>query len=82
MLLPANVPVRGAGTSFVLSNATGRMDRQLSGEGCGQRAEGRGQRAECRGVLTVGGTVHDYIKHVDDHLKFLAEKRIRLGKPL
>jgi DinB family protein len=35
-----------------------------------------------RGVLTVGGTVHDYIKHVDDHLKFLAEKRLRLGKPL
>ena len=35
-----------------------------------------------RGVLTVGGTVLDYIKHVDDHLKFLAEKRVRLGKPL
>jgi DinB family protein len=35
-----------------------------------------------RGVLTVGGMVHDYIKHVDDHLKFLAEKRVRLGKPL
>jgi uncharacterized damage-inducible protein DinB len=35
-----------------------------------------------RGVLTVGGTVHDYIKHVDEHLKFLAEKRVRLGKPL
>jgi uncharacterized damage-inducible protein DinB len=35
-----------------------------------------------RGVLTVGGTVKDYIKHVDDHLKFLAEKRGRLGKPL
>jgi uncharacterized damage-inducible protein DinB len=35
-----------------------------------------------RGVLTVGGTVRDYIKHVDEHLKFLAEKRVRLGKPL
>jgi uncharacterized damage-inducible protein DinB len=35
-----------------------------------------------RGALTVGGTVRDYIKHVDDHLKFLAEKRVRLGKPL
>jgi len=35
-----------------------------------------------RGVLTVGGTVKDYIKHVDDHLTFLAEKRLRLGKPL
>ena len=35
-----------------------------------------------RGVLTVGGTVKDYIKHVDDHLAFVAEKRLRLGKPL
>jgi DinB superfamily len=35
-----------------------------------------------RGVMTVGGTVHDCIKHVDDHLKFLAEKRLRLGKPV
>ncbi|HUE14054.1 MAG TPA: DinB family protein [Planctomycetaceae bacterium] len=35
-----------------------------------------------RGVLTVGGTVQDYIKHVDDHLTFLTEKRLRLGKPL
>jgi uncharacterized damage-inducible protein DinB len=35
-----------------------------------------------RGTLTVGGTVRDYIKHVDDHLTFLAEKRLRLGKPL
>jgi uncharacterized damage-inducible protein DinB len=35
-----------------------------------------------RGALTVGGTVKDYIKHVDDHLTFLAEKRLRLGKPL
>ena len=35
-----------------------------------------------RGPLTVGGMVQDYIKHVDHHLKFLAEKRLRLGKPL
>jgi hypothetical protein len=35
-----------------------------------------------RGVLTVGGSVKDYIQHVDDHLAFLAEKRARLGKPL
>jgi hypothetical protein len=35
-----------------------------------------------RGVLTVGGTVEDYIQHVDHHLAFLAEKRARLGKPL
>jgi len=26
--------------------------------------------------------VKDYLKHVDDHLKFLTEKRSRLGKPL
>jgi uncharacterized damage-inducible protein DinB len=35
-----------------------------------------------RGVLTVGGTVEDYIKHTEHHLAFLAEKRARLGKPL
>jgi uncharacterized damage-inducible protein DinB len=35
-----------------------------------------------RGALTVGGSVKDYIRHVDHHLKFLAEKRSRLGKPL
>jgi hypothetical protein len=35
-----------------------------------------------RGVQTVGGTVKDYIEHVDHHLAFLAGKRARLGKPL
>ena len=35
-----------------------------------------------RGVQTVGGTVKDYIAHVDHHLAFLLEKRARLGKPL
>jgi len=35
-----------------------------------------------RGALTVGGSVKDYIRHVDHHLTFLAEKRSRLGKPL
>ena len=35
-----------------------------------------------RGMVTVGGSVKDYIGHVDHHLKFLAEKRLRLGKPL
>jgi uncharacterized damage-inducible protein DinB len=35
-----------------------------------------------RGVQTVGGTVKDYIDHVDYHLAFLLEKRGRLGKPL
>ncbi len=35
-----------------------------------------------RGVVTVGGTVEDYIRHVDHHLAFVAEKRARLGKPL
>jgi site-specific DNA recombinase len=34
-----------------------------------------------RGVLTVGGSVKDYIKHVDHHLAFLVEKRVRLGNP-
>jgi hypothetical protein len=35
-----------------------------------------------RGALTVGGTVKDYIEHVDYHLAFLVEKRARLGKPI
>jgi len=35
-----------------------------------------------RGVVTVGGSVKNYIAHVDHHLAFVAEKRARLGKPL
>jgi hypothetical protein len=35
-----------------------------------------------RGVLTVGGSVKDYIEHVDHHLAFLVAKRARLRKPL
>src|SRR5207253_10213071 len=34
-----------------------------------------------RGPVTVGGMVKDYIAHVDHHLKFLYDKRARLGKP-
>jgi hypothetical protein len=35
-----------------------------------------------RGIMTVGGSVKEYIGHVDHHLPFLAAKRARLGKPL
>ena len=35
-----------------------------------------------RGAMTVGELVEDYIEHVNHHLKFLQDKRIRLGKPL
>ena len=35
-----------------------------------------------RGTVTVGGMVKDYIGHVDHHLKFLHEKRAKLGKPV
>jgi uncharacterized damage-inducible protein DinB len=35
-----------------------------------------------RGPVTVGGMVQDYVEHVDHHLKFLCEKRARLGKPI
>jgi hypothetical protein len=31
--------------------------------------------------VTVGGMVPDYIEHVDYHLKFLHDKRERLGNP-
>ena len=35
-----------------------------------------------RGPVTVGDMVKDYIGHVDHHLKFLYDKRARLGKPV
>jgi hypothetical protein len=35
-----------------------------------------------RGTVTVGSMVKDYIAHVDHHLKFLHEKRAKLGKPI
>ncbi len=35
-----------------------------------------------RGRVAVGEMVKDYIEHVDDHLKFLFDKRARLGKPV
>jgi uncharacterized damage-inducible protein DinB len=35
-----------------------------------------------RGKVTVGEMVKDYIGHVDHHLKFLHEKRAKLGKPI
>ena len=35
-----------------------------------------------RGTVTVGAMVKDYIEHVDYHLKFLHDKRARLGKPV
>jgi hypothetical protein len=35
-----------------------------------------------RGRVTVGGMVKDYVEHVDHHLKYVLEKRARLGKPI
>ena len=35
-----------------------------------------------RGTVKVGDMVKGYIGHVDHHLKFLLEKRARLGKPV
>jgi DinB superfamily len=35
-----------------------------------------------RGVVTLGGMVEGYNKHLDHHLAFLKAKRERLGKPL
>jgi uncharacterized damage-inducible protein DinB len=54
-----------------------RVLRQLPDEAFARR--GTHNR---RGALTVGGMVEDYIQHVDYHLKFLHDKRARLGKPL
>jgi uncharacterized damage-inducible protein DinB len=41
----------------------------------------RGGTHNRRGAMTVGELVEDYIGHVDHHLKFVNEKRARLGKP-
>src|SRR6516162_8065354 len=54
-----------------------RVLRALPDEAFGRR--GMHNR---RGVLTVGGSVKDYIEHVNHHLAFLEGKRARLGKPL
>jgi uncharacterized damage-inducible protein DinB len=35
-----------------------------------------------RGTVAVGAMVEDYIGHVDHHLKFVYDKRARLGKPV
>jgi uncharacterized damage-inducible protein DinB len=35
-----------------------------------------------RGAMTLGSMVKGYIDHLDHHMKFLCEKRTRLGKPL
>ena len=41
--------------------------------------QGKHNRA---GIVTVGGYVEGYSKHLDHHLVFLNAKRERLGKPL
>jgi hypothetical protein len=35
-----------------------------------------------RGTVRVGTMVEDYVEHVTYHLRFLYDKRTRLGKPL
>src|SRR4051794_37102782 len=35
-----------------------------------------------KGAVTVGTMVADYIDHVESHLAFVRDKRVRLGKPL
>src|SRR5262245_22273691 len=35
-----------------------------------------------RGKMTLGELVAGYVRHVDDHLKFVLGKRFNLGKPL
>lgn len=35
-----------------------------------------------RGRVTLRDLVETYVEHVDHHLRFVAEKRARLGKPL
>jgi hypothetical protein len=40
-----------------------------------------GQHSE-RGALTLENLVQTFVTHLDHHLKFLYEKRERLGKPL
>lgn len=35
-----------------------------------------------KGAVTVGGMVPSYVEHLDYHLRFIRDKRDRLGKPL
>src|SRR3954471_10014986 len=35
-----------------------------------------------RGTVTLGGFVESYAEHIDDHLKYILDKRANLGKPL
>jgi uncharacterized damage-inducible protein DinB len=42
----------------------------------------RGGTHNRRGKVTVGGTVPDYVEHVDYHIGFIRRKRANLGVPL
>ena len=55
----------------------GRVLRNLPDEAFQRRGTHNRRRA-----VTVGGMVKDYVEHVDYHLKFLFDKRDRLGKPV
>jgi len=35
-----------------------------------------------RGKITLGEMVAGYVKHLDDHLAFVAAKRANMGKPV
>ena len=35
-----------------------------------------------KGLITLAQMVADYVEHLDYHLKFILDKRVRLGKPL
>jgi hypothetical protein len=35
-----------------------------------------------RGIESLGQLIEGYIEHVDHHLKFVREKRVKLGKPM
>lgn len=42
----------------------------------------RGGTHNRRGPMTLGDMVKDYVEHLDYHLKFVLDKRARLGKPV
>ena len=35
-----------------------------------------------RGAVTVGEMVADYVKHVDDHLEYVVNKKAKMGRPM
>jgi uncharacterized damage-inducible protein DinB len=77
-LLPGEQSLEDALTLFDLGRRQwSRVLRRLSDDAFAR--QGTHNRA---GIVTLGGIVEGYTKHLEHHLVFLRAKRERLGKPL